>query len=117
MFVAAVIGFIVIYGVRKLYRRCGSSRNQQDSECEKIVGPANVSDLSNHLNGFSKITDSFNCFNFGRRRDSDSQLKLSSVTVNNRADCNVNNETIRTNSTLVSGSIQKTEELAIFLIL
>ena len=116
MFVAAVIGFIVIYGVRKLYRRCGSSRNQQDSEFEKIR-PADVSDSSNHLNVFSKITDSLNCFNFGGRRgpDNDSQLKLSFVTVDNGADYNVNDETIKTHSTLVSGSLQKFEELAIFL--
>ena len=102
------MGFIVIYGVRKLYRRCGSSRNQQDSEFEKIVRPADVSDSSNHLNVFSKITDSLNCFNFGGRRgpDNDSQLKLAFVTVDNRGDYNVNDET---------GSLQKFEELAIFL--
>ena len=111
------MGFIVIYGVRKLYRRCGSSRNQQDSEFEKIVRPADVSDSSNHLNVFSKITDSLNCFNFGGRRgpDNDSQLKLAFVTGDNRADYNVNDETIKTHSTLVSGSLQKFEELAIFL--
>ena len=61
-------------------------------------------------------SDSFDFLNFGRRRgqENDSKLELTSLTVNDRADYNVDTETMKTNPISVSGFHFKNFKISLY---